>query len=75
MFLFLDMQVFDQQWKGSLFQQVLAGIGRGLEALKTQSGEGSQPWKVARALQAALLLLNDSMAADGPEGSHTPTRM
>ncbi|KAI4584687.1 hypothetical protein MJG53_006221, partial [Ovis ammon polii x Ovis aries] len=73
--LHLYRQVFDQQWKGSLFQQVLAGIGRGLEALKTQSGEGSQPWKVARALQAALLLLNDSMAADGPEGSHTPTRI
>ena len=75
MFLFLDMQVFDQQWKGSLFQQVLAGIGRGLETLRTQSGEGSQPWKVVRALQAALLLLNGSMAADGPEGSHTPIRM
>ncbi|KAI4570236.1 hypothetical protein MJT46_005753 [Ovis ammon polii x Ovis aries] len=73
--LHLYRQVFDQQWKGSLFQQVLVGIGRGLEALKTQSGEGSQPWKVARALQAALLLLNDSMAADGPEGSHTPTRI
>ncbi|XDB49958.1 hypothetical protein AB1E18_003527 [Capra hircus] len=73
--LHLYRQVFDQQWKGSLFQQVLAGIGHGLEALKTQSGEGSQPWKVARALQAALLLLNDSMAADGSEGSHTPTRI
>uniref|UniRef100_A0A8C6FU00 ATP binding cassette subfamily A member 13 n=1 Tax=Moschus moschiferus TaxID=68415 RepID=A0A8C6FU00_MOSMO len=71
----LYRQVSDQRWKGSLFQQVLAGIGRGLEALRTQSGEGSQPWKVARALQAALLLLNDSMAADGPEGSHTPTRI
>ena len=75
MFLFLDMQVFDQWWKGSLFQQVLAGIGHGLEALRTQSGEGSQPWRVARALQAALLLLNDTMAADGPEGSYTPARM
>ncbi|XP_070224967.1 ATP-binding cassette sub-family A member 13 [Bos mutus] len=73
--LHLYRQVFDQQWKGSLFQQVLAGIGRGLEALRTQSGEGSQPWKVVRALQAALLLLNDSVAADGPEGSHTPTRI
>uniref|UniRef100_E1BM08 ATP binding cassette subfamily A member 13 n=1 Tax=Bos taurus TaxID=9913 RepID=E1BM08_BOVIN len=73
--LHLYRQVFDQQWKGSLFQQVLAGIGRGLEALRTQSGEGSQPWKVVRALQAAFLLLNDSMAADGPEGSHTPTRI
>ncbi|KAM9698218.1 ATP-binding cassette sub-family A member 13 [Dama dama] len=71
----LCRQVFDQWWKGSLFQQVLAGIGRGLEALRTQSGEGSQPWKVARALQAALLLLNDSVAADGPEGSHTPARI
>ncbi|CAM9884095.1 unnamed protein product [Rangifer tarandus platyrhynchus] len=73
--LHLCRQVFDRWWKGSLFQQVLAGIGRGLEALRTQSGEGSQPCKVARALQAALLLLSDSVAADGPEGSHTPARI
>nr|XP_020755556.1 LOW QUALITY PROTEIN: ATP-binding cassette sub-family A member 13 [Odocoileus virginianus texanus] len=73
--LHLCRQVFDRWWKGSLFQQVLAGIGRGLEALRTQPGEGSQPCKVARALQAALLLLSGSVAADGPEGSHTPARI
>lgn len=33
------MQVFDQQWERQPLPAGLAGIGRGLEALKTQSGE------------------------------------
>ncbi|KAJ8778785.1 hypothetical protein J1605_013462 [Eschrichtius robustus] len=70
-----SVQVFDQWQKGSLFQRVLVGTGHGLEALGTQSGEGSQPCTVVGALQAALLLLNDSVAVDGPQGSHTPTRI
>lgn len=75
MSLLLSVQVFDQWQEGSLFQTILAGTGHGLEALGTQSGEGSQAWTVAGALQATLLLLNDSVAVDGPQGSHTPSRM
>ncbi|KAL4696272.1 hypothetical protein H8957_001522 [Semnopithecus entellus] len=64
-------QVFDQWQQGSLLQKTLTGMGHSLEALRNQSEEESKPWKVVAALHTVLLLLNDSLVADGPKENHT----
>uniref|UniRef100_A0A2K5E9S2 ATP binding cassette subfamily A member 13 n=1 Tax=Aotus nancymaae TaxID=37293 RepID=A0A2K5E9S2_AOTNA len=64
-------QVFDQWQQGSLLQKTLRGMGHSLEALRNQFEEKSKPRKVVEALHTALLLLNDSLAADGPKDNHT----
>ncbi|XP_074235807.1 ATP-binding cassette sub-family A member 13 isoform X1 [Saimiri boliviensis] len=64
-------QVFDQWQQGSLLQKILRGMGHGLEALRNQFEEESTPGKVVEALHTVLLLLNDSLAADGPKDNHT----
>ncbi|XP_064229417.1 ATP-binding cassette sub-family A member 13-like [Aotus nancymaae] len=46
-------------------------MGHSLEALRNQFEEKSKPRKVVEALHTALLLLNDSLAADGPKDNHT----
>ncbi|XP_020919565.1 ATP-binding cassette sub-family A member 13 isoform X7 [Sus scrofa] len=73
--LHLYKQVFAQWRRGGLLQKALAGPSRGLEALRNQSAEGSPLWKVAEALHTAFLLLNDTLAASGPQGHHTSTRI
>lgn len=74
MFLFLNVQVFCQWWKGGLLQDVLAGAGRSLQVLRRRLEGESLPRKVVEALHAGLSLLNDSMAADGPTGSPLPPK-
>ncbi|XP_054213296.1 ATP-binding cassette sub-family A member 13 isoform X3 [Homo sapiens] len=64
-------QVFVQWQQGSLLQKTLTGMGHSLEALRNQFEEESKPWKVVEALHTALLLLNDSLSADGPKDNHT----
>ncbi|XP_051020674.1 ATP-binding cassette sub-family A member 13 [Acomys russatus] len=63
-------QVFDQWQQGCLLQNLLAGASHSLEALRDQFKEESKPWKVVEALHTALLILNDSLAADGPRDNH-----
>ncbi|XP_053409814.1 ATP-binding cassette sub-family A member 13 [Nycticebus coucang] len=58
-------QVFKQWQQGSLFQKIFTGMVHSLEGLSGQLKEESTPWKVAEALHMALLLLNDTLAADG----------
>ncbi|XP_009441009.5 ATP-binding cassette sub-family A member 13 isoform X3 [Pan troglodytes] len=64
-------QVFVQWQQGSLLQKTLTGMGHSLEALRNQFEEESKPWKVVEALHTALLLLNDSLSADGSKDNHT----
>ncbi|XP_001496596.3 ATP-binding cassette sub-family A member 13 [Equus caballus] len=71
----LYKQVFDRWQKGSLCQRVLAGTSHGLEAMRSQFQEESEPWKVAEALHTALLFLNDSFAAGGPRGNQTSPKI
>uniref|UniRef100_G3TCM3 ABC transporter domain-containing protein n=1 Tax=Loxodonta africana TaxID=9785 RepID=G3TCM3_LOXAF len=63
-------QVLDQGQKGDLLEKMLTGTGQCLETLRDQFEVESKPWKVAEALHSLLLLLNDSLAADGTKGSH-----
>uniref|UniRef100_A0A8C2QK58 ATP-binding cassette, sub-family A member 13 n=1 Tax=Cricetulus griseus TaxID=10029 RepID=A0A8C2QK58_CRIGR len=66
----LYAQVFDQWQQGGLLQNLLAGASHSLAALRDQFKEGSEPRKVVEALHTALLILSDSLAADGPRDSH-----
>ncbi|KAK2498527.1 hypothetical protein MC885_007046, partial [Smutsia gigantea] len=68
-------QVFRQWQKGGLLQKVLAGAARSLEVLRSEAEEDSEPWRVAEALLTAVLLLNESVTADGPEGSHASPQL
>uniref|UniRef100_H0WK14 ATP binding cassette subfamily A member 13 n=1 Tax=Otolemur garnettii TaxID=30611 RepID=H0WK14_OTOGA len=58
-------QVFHQWRQGSLFQKILTGLVHSLEVLSAQLKQESEPWTVAEALHTVLLLLKDSLAADG----------
>ncbi|XP_048195509.1 ATP-binding cassette sub-family A member 13 isoform X2 [Perognathus longimembris pacificus] len=63
-------EVFDQWLQGGLLQKMFTGVRHSLEDLMDLFEEESEPQKVMRALHAALLLLSDSLAADGPEDKH-----
>nr|XP_038948786.1 ATP-binding cassette sub-family A member 13 [Rattus norvegicus] len=63
-------QVFDQWQQGSLRQNLLAGTSHSLAALRDQFKQQSESWKVVEALHTALLILNDSLAVDGPGDNH-----
>lgn len=69
------MQVFAQWQKGGLLQKVLAGAAHSLEVLRSQAEEASEPWRVAEALLSVVLLLNESVPADGPKGSHASPQL
>ncbi|XP_040602600.1 ATP-binding cassette sub-family A member 13 [Mesocricetus auratus] len=66
----LYAQMFDQGQQGGLLQNLLAGSSHSLEALRDQFKEGSEPRKIVDVLHTALLILSDSLAADGPRDSH-----
>lgn len=68
--LFLNLQVFDQWQQSSLLQSLLAGASHSLAALREQFKQQSESWKVVEALHTALLILNDSLAADVPRDYH-----
>ncbi|XP_073095223.1 ATP-binding cassette sub-family A member 13 [Manis javanica] len=68
-------QVFAQWQKGGLLQKVLAGAAHSLEVLRSQAEEASEPWRVAEALLSVVLLLNESVPADGPKGSHASPQL
>ncbi|XP_045421289.1 ATP-binding cassette sub-family A member 13-like isoform X2 [Lemur catta] len=68
-------QVFNQWQQGSLFQKILTGMVHSLEALRGRLEEEGKPWKVVEALHTGLLLLNDSLAADGPRDNLTSPKI
>uniref|UniRef100_A0A8C5XUF3 ATP binding cassette subfamily A member 13 n=1 Tax=Microcebus murinus TaxID=30608 RepID=A0A8C5XUF3_MICMU len=68
-------QVFNQWQQGSLFQKILTGLVHSLEALSGRLEEEGKPWKVVEALHTGLLLLNDSLAADGPGDNLTSPKI
>ncbi|KAF0873265.1 ABCAD protein, partial [Crocuta crocuta] len=68
-------QVFDQWQKGSLLQNVLEGAAHSLEALSNRFVEDSEPRKVLEALHTLLLILSDSLGADGPSSNHTSPKI
>ncbi|XP_034521233.1 ATP-binding cassette sub-family A member 13 isoform X3 [Ailuropoda melanoleuca] len=63
-------QVFHQRQKGRELQQVLEGAARSLEELGHPFAEDQEPRQVVEALPAVLRILSDSVAPDGPTGSH-----
>ncbi|XP_052055678.1 ATP-binding cassette sub-family A member 13 [Apodemus sylvaticus] len=63
-------QVFEQWQQGRLLQNLLSGASHSLAALRDQFKQQSESWKVVEALHTALLILNDSLAADDPRDSH-----
>ncbi|MBZ3873798.1 ATP-binding cassette sub-family A member 13 [Sciurus carolinensis] len=66
-------QVFHQWQQSGLLQKILTGAAHSLGALRDQLEEGDEPWNVVETLHTGLLLLSDSLAADGPEDSlHSP---
>ncbi|KAM9650814.1 LOW QUALITY PROTEIN: ATP-binding cassette sub-family A member 13 [Trichechus inunguis] len=68
-------QVLDQWQRGNLLKKIFAGTGQSLETLRDQFEVESQPWKVAEALHSLLLLLNDSLAADGPIDNYKSSKI
>ncbi|XP_034365421.1 ATP-binding cassette sub-family A member 13 isoform X1 [Arvicanthis niloticus] len=63
-------QVFDQWQQGGFLQNLLAGASHSLAALRDQFKQHSESRKVVEALHTALLILNDSLAGDGPRDNH-----
>ncbi|XP_076402078.1 ATP-binding cassette sub-family A member 13 isoform X1 [Peromyscus maniculatus bairdii] len=63
-------QVFDQWQQGHLLQNLFAGVSHSLAALREQFKQGSEPRKVVEILHTGLIILSDSLAADGPGDSH-----
>ena len=60
-----------RRWqKDRVLQQVLTGAARSLEALGGPFADGQEPQQVVKVLQAVFHVLSDSLAADGPTGSH-----
>nr|XP_044991908.1 ATP-binding cassette sub-family A member 13 [Jaculus jaculus] len=68
-------EVFDQWQQSGLLQNVLAGVSHCLGVLTDQFEEGGEPWKVAEALHATLLLLSDSLAAGDPRDNHQSSQL
>ncbi|GAB1295812.1 ATP-binding cassette sub-family A member 13 [Apodemus speciosus] len=63
-------QVFEQWQQDHLLQNLLSGASHSLAALREQFKQQSESWKMVEAMHTALLILNDSLAADGPRDSH-----
>lgn len=75
LFLFLNLQVFDQWQQGRLLQNLFAGVSHSLVALREEFKQGSEPRKVVEILCTGLIILSDSLAADGPGDSHLLPQM
>jgi ATP binding cassette subfamily A (ABC1) protein 13 len=69
MFLFLKLQVFEQGRQGSLLQKMLIGVSHSLGMLRDQYEEEGKSQKLVEILHTALLVMSDSLAANGPQNN------